>query len=143
MHIVPKPTTARGIRLSAELDREIMREAERLGRSRAAMTALLLDEAVRMRRAPGVILVDGPTGRRAVVAGSGIDVWEIVATWRAGGERFDVLHEDYSWLTEPQLRAALSYYERYPTEIEARLGREEEWTPERVARELPFSRRRS
>lgn len=92
-----------------------------------------------MRRAPGVVFVDGPTGRRAVVAGSGIDVWEIVTTWRASGADFDALVDQYPWLTQTSLRGALSYYQLYPDEIDARLVREAEWTPERVARELPFS----
>ena len=48
----------------------------------------------------------------------------------------------YHWLTEPQLRAALAYYQLYPDAIDARLEREESWTPERVARDLPFAVRR-
>ena len=39
----------------------------------------LHSEAVKMRRAPGIVFADGPSGRRAVVAGSGLDVWEIMA----------------------------------------------------------------
>ena len=42
---------------------------------------LLIDN---MRRAPGIVFADGPAGRRAAVGGTGLDVWEIVATWRAG-----------------------------------------------------------
>lgn len=83
-------------------------------------------------------MVDGPTGRRAVVAGSGLDVWEIIATWRACGKDKRQLGENYPWLTSPQLRAALAYYELYPDEIDARLAREQQWTPARVRRELLF-----
>ena len=89
-----------------------------------------------MRRAPGIVFADGPAGRRAVVAGSGLDVWEVVATWRAGGGDWEDLRTDYPWLAEPQLRAALAYYELYPAEIDARLAREERWTADRVRREL-------
>jgi len=96
-----------------------------------------------MRRAPGIVFGDGPSGRRAVVAGTGLDVWEIVATWRAGAEDFGQLRGNYGWLTEPQLRAALAYYELYPQEIDARLELEAQWTPERVATELPFARPRN
>jgi uncharacterized protein (DUF433 family) len=81
-----------------------------------------------MRRSPGVVFVDGPTGRRASVAGSGLDVWEVVATWRSSVEDFERLRQSCSWLTEPQLRAALAYYKRYPQEIDARLRRDAEWT---------------
>ncbi len=129
----------RGIRVPEPLALEIGREADRRRKSWSATAAELLDEAVRMRRAPGVVFVDGPAGRRAVVAGSGLDVWEIVATWRGTGADFDALADQYPWLTQTSLRAALSYYQLYPGEIDSRLVRESEWTPERVARELPFS----
>lgn len=100
----------------------------------------LLDEAARMRRIPGIAFSDGPSGRRAIVAGSGLDVWEVIAAWKVHGSDFDLLRQNYPWLTEAQLRTALSYYESYPDEIESRLEREEQWTPERVWREQPFSR---
>lgn len=37
--------------------------------------------------------------RRAVIAGTGLDVWEIIATWRDGGESYDDLKRNYSWLS--------------------------------------------
>lgn len=132
-------TRARGVRVPEDLDRAIAREAEAMGKSWSAATAEMLDEALRMRRAPGVIFADGPAGRRAVIAGSGLDVWEVVATWRAAGGDDEALRGDYPWLTEPQIRSALGYYRLYPEEIDERLRREEEWTPERVRRELPFA----
>jgi uncharacterized protein (DUF433 family) len=69
----------------------------------------------------------------------GVDVWEIIATWQACGHDEAQLAQHYPWLTQPQLRAALAYYQLYPEEIEARLAREQQWTPERVRRELPFA----
>jgi uncharacterized protein (DUF433 family) len=118
---------------------EIEREAARRSRSWSAMAAELLEEAVRMRRAPGIVCLDGPTGRRAVVAGSGLDVWELIAAWRGVGGQYAQLRDQYHWLSDAQLRAALGYYELYPTEIDERLAREAQWTPERVRRELPFT----
>ncbi len=91
-----------------------------------------------MRRTPGVVFADGPAGRRAVVAGSGLDVWEVVASWLGSARDFAQLRQNYNWLSEPQLRAALAYYEAYPQEIDARLDREAHWTPEKVASDLPF-----
>lgn len=132
-------TKARGVRVSDRLDDEIRREAEVRGKSWSATMQELLDEAIRMRRAPGVVFADGPSGRRAVIAGSGLDVWEVVASWRSMDQDLGRLRAGYPWLTEPQLRAALSYYRLYPAEIDARLEREASWTPERVRRELPFA----
>jgi uncharacterized protein (DUF433 family) len=136
-------TRARGIRIADELAREISCEAEAQGVSWSAMITALLTEALKMRRVPGIVMVDGPTGRRAVVAGSGLDVWEIIATWQACERDERQLAQNYPWLTQPQLRAALAYYALYPDEIEARLAREHQWTPERVRRELPFAVPRS
>jgi len=131
-------TKAKGIRISDELDREIARESESRGKSWSAITAELLEEAIRMRRAPGIVFVDGATGRRAAIAGTGLDVWEIIATWQEGGRSYEELRQNYPWLSEFQLRAALAYYELYPTEIDARLEREAQLTPERVWQEFPF-----
>lgn len=132
-------TKTRGIRITEKLEGEILREAEARGKSWSATTNELLEEALRMRRAPGVVFMDGPSGRRAVVAGTGIDVWEVVGAWKADRMDNEKLRQDFNWLTEPQLRAALGYYSLYPVEIDARLEREDAWTPERVRKELPFA----
>lgn len=124
--------TARMIDLPQDLEQEIAREAERRGQTWSSVTADLLTEAVRMRRVPGIVFGDGPAGRRAVVAGSGIDVWEVIATWQEGSRNFEELRQNYDWLSEAQLRAALRYFELYPVEIEARLQRERQWTPETI-----------
>jgi uncharacterized protein (DUF433 family) len=130
-------TKAKGIRISDQLNREITYESETRGKSWSAITNELLEEAIRMRRVPGIVFVDGVTGRRAALAG-GLDVWEIIATWLEGGRSYEELRQNYPWLTEPQLRAALAYYELYPSEIDARLEREALLTPERVWQQHPF-----
>lgn len=135
-------TKAKGIRISDQLDREITYESATRGKSWSAITNELLEEAIRMRRVPGIVFIDGPTGRRAALAG-GLDVWEIVATWQHEGRSYDMLQQSYPWLTEPQLRAALAYYELYPQEINARLEREAQLTPERVWQEFPFLKPRN
>jgi hypothetical protein len=135
-------TKAKGIRISDELDHAIQRESETRGKSWSAITNELLEEAIRMRRAPGIVFVDGATGRRAALPG-GLDVWEIIATWQEGGRSYEELRQNYPWLTESQLRAALAYYELYPSEIDARLEREAQLTPERVWQEFPFLRPRN
>lgn len=135
---------ARGVRLPQGLQAEIEREMERRGvKEWSSMVADLLEEAIRARRAPGIVFVDGATGRRPMVAGSGLEVWEVIQTWGEVGKDYDRLRAAYDWLTEPQLRAALSYYELYPAEVDVRLTRESELTPERVAAEHPFARPRS
>jgi uncharacterized protein (DUF433 family) len=129
-----------GLRLPEDVRREIEREQKVRGTTFSAAAVSLLREAIRMRRVPGIHFVEGVGGtRRAAVAGTGLEVWEIVRNYKEVGEDYGELRKSYPWLSEPQLRAALSYYELYPDEIEARLKLEESWTPERVRREITFA----
>jgi uncharacterized protein (DUF433 family) len=93
-----------------------------------------------MTRIPGIVFVNGLDTHRATIAGTGLEVWEIVATYRAVGEDFEELSSSYPRLSGSQLRAALAYYELYPEEIDARIAREESWTPEEVWSLYPFTR---
>lgn len=136
-------STARGLRVPDSLQSEIEREMERHNVTEwSTMVLQLLGEAIRMRRAPGIVFSEGPTGRRAVVAGTGLEVWEIIATWREVGEDYRRLRAAYDWLSEPQLRGALSYYEMYSDEVDGQLARERQLTLERVQKELPLSKLR-
>ncbi len=128
----------RGIRLGSVLEREIEEEASLRGQSFSAVSAELLKEAVRMRRAPGIVFTDGPAGRRATVAGTGVDIWEVIARYKAMGGDPAKTRDEFPWLTDLQLGGALLYYKLYPDEIDARLAREEQWTPEKVYERYPF-----
>lgn len=130
----------RSLRLPEPLREELEREfATRGVKEWSAGVIDLLTEALRMRRVPGVAFTDSMLGRRAVVAGTGIDVWEVIATWQAVERDEALLREAYDWLTPAQIRAAVGYYQLYPQEIDTRLALEESWTPERARRELPFA----
>lgn len=136
-------STARGIRVPSDLQEQIEAEMERRGVGEwSTMVVELLEEAMRTRRAPGIVFVDGATGRRPVVAGSGLEVWEVIGTWKEVGRNYERLRAAYEWLTEPQLRAALSYYELYEGEVERQLEREARLTEEVVQEELPFTKAR-
>ncbi|MBI4544205.1 MAG: hypothetical protein HY703_03305 [Gemmatimonadetes bacterium] len=135
------PAVPHSLRVPEELDKEINRELKRRGEREWSSGVLsLVEEAVRMSRAPGIVFVEGRGGRRAAVAFSGLEVWEIVATWKEAGENWGVLRESYAELFEAQLRAALNFYRLYPGGIDDRLELEAYWTPDRVAEEFPFTR---
>ncbi|CAN5687804.1 hypothetical protein BH23GEM10_BH23GEM10_03580 [soil metagenome] len=136
------PSTQHSLRIPVQLDREISREIQFRGERDWSKGALsLMEEAVRASRVPGVVFVHGRDGRRPAIAFSGLEVWEIIATWQEAGNSWEGLVEAYQELSENQLRAAVAYYRAYPEEIDERLAREAYWTPERVAEELPFTRR--
>src|SRR3989442_3778167 len=108
--------------------RETLRAIEQLGseegRDFSATANQLLEEAVRMRRCPGIVFTHGPSGRRATVAGTGLDGWEIVATYHGLGRSERRLRRADDSLTEPQLRAALADYAQYPAAVDSRRSRE-------------------
>jgi len=97
----------------------------------------LLAEAVKMRRCPGIVFADGPAGRRARLVGTGIELWEIIASYKSLDCNFVRLRRAYHWLTELQLRSALGYYAAYPKEIDEQINRNEAWTKKRLAEEHP------
>ena len=135
------PAVAHSIRVPEALEQEIKRELDRRGiREWSAGVLAMIDEAIRMSRAPGIIFRTAWNGeRRAAVAFGGMEVWEIIRFWNARGQNWDVFRREFEDFTEAQLRAALNYYALYPEEIDARLAREEYWTEERLARDLPFT----
>jgi uncharacterized protein (DUF433 family) len=83
------------------------------------MTAELLTEEEKIRRVPGIIFVDGAAGRRARIAGTGLDVFEIVDVCLAADEDLLSLLRTFHWLKVEQILAALDYYREFPEEINA------------------------
>ena len=131
-------TVQKSIRLPEEAVKEIEALASVTGKDFSGIARDLLIEAVKMRRCPGVIFADGPTGRRARIAGTGIDIWEFIATFKGLGENYDKLKETYHWLSEPQIRSAVAYYILYPDEIDEKITRNEDFTQEQVTNRFPF-----
>lgn len=93
--------------------------------SARAPRATLIAEAEKQRRVPGIVFADDVTGRTARVAGTGLEVFEVIQTYRAVGNDRDRLHEAYHWLSDAQIGAALEYAAAYPEEIDQRLKLEE------------------
>ena len=100
------------------------------------------EETERSIRIPGILHVDGAVGRRARIAGTGLDVWEIIQRYYDVAEDFEALARQFHWLTGDQLTAALDYYRAYPAEIDERLATEDGLVPAEV-RSAASSRRAS
>ena len=130
------------IQKSLRLPEEVVREIESLtsstGKDFSGLAKDLLTEAVKLRRCPGITFADGPTGRRARIAGTGIEVWELISTFKGLEEDYKKLKKAYHWLSEQQIRAALSYYALYTKEIDERISANEEMTEDRVLKRFPF-----
>lgn len=141
-------------RVSIRLEEEAREAVEGLAkeerRPKSAVLRELLEEAIRLRRCPGILFLEGPTGRRPVIAGTGLEVWEVIATHQQEcGEDFEKLKKAYDWLTPTQLRSALAYYRLYPQEIDEEIRRQQALTepeaqklyPHLFAPERPARRR--
>ncbi len=90
-------------------------EADRAGISKTRMLERLAEEALRMRRFPGIVFRGPEHRRRAAVVGTGMDVWEVLMLHGAEGrETLLGAHP----VTGRQLDVALAYYREYPEEID-------------------------
>lgn len=104
------------------------------------MTTRAETEAEKMRRVPGIEFTDTPTGRMAKPVGTGIRVWQMIQSMQFFCWDRAEYFRTYDWITDAQLDAALQYYRLYPDEIDARIAREHEYTPEQVYEMYPFMR---
>ena len=132
------PAIQKSLRIPSETLDEIEAIALESGRDFSSITKDLLAEALKSRRCPGIVSADGVSGRKARVAGTGLEVWEIIATYKSVGHDFARLRNAYHWLTEQQLRAATGYYLAYPTEIDELIEKNESWTREKITEQYPY-----
>ncbi len=135
----PKRTEAdspMSVRLEESLREALRSQARRTGKPISRVINELLEMAVRMQRFPGIIFLEGPAGRRAHLAGTGLDVWEIVELlneYKASSR----LREAFPSLSPRTIQVAEAYAKTYPAEIEAFLelnARE----PKYLKQELPW-----
>jgi uncharacterized protein (DUF433 family) len=132
------PGLQKSIRLPAETLKEIEQMVKETGRDFSTITKDLLVEAIKMRRCPGILFAEGTSGRRARVAGTGIEVREIIATYQSVKKDLKRLKKAYHWLSQEQLRAALGYYSAYRHEIDRQIEQNERWDEEKVKERHPF-----
>jgi uncharacterized protein (DUF433 family) len=129
---------------SVRLDKKTLSEVESLLRLKnetfSSITTELITEAIKMRKCPGIIFVEGATGRRARIEGTGIDVWELISAYHDLRDDLPALKEAFHWLTDRQIMAAIGYARIYPDEIEMLIRKNSEWSKENSRAELPFTR---
>lgn len=86
-----------------------------------------VDESLRREDHPLIRFADGPSGRRAALVGSGLDVSEVIATIRDNdndpGEAAAYLE-----IAPGLVQAAIGYYGEYRDEIDAQIAlNQAEW----------------
>ena len=131
-------TVQKSLRIPRETFDEIERIASETGREFSSIAKDLLAEAVRMRRCPGIMFVNGVKGIKAKIAGTGLDVCEIIATYISVNNNFPRLSKAYHWLSDQQLQAAIGYYTAYRDEIDCLIEQNESWNRKAVVDHYPF-----
>jgi uncharacterized protein (DUF433 family) len=112
--------------------------ARQWGKEFSSVAKALLEEGIKMHRCPGIVFNEGTGGRRARIAGAGIEVREIIAIHKSVGGDYERLRNSLHWLSELQIRAALGYYRAYPEEIDQLIAQNESWTEESIYQRFPF-----
>jgi uncharacterized protein (DUF433 family) len=110
--------THRSFRFDPATLQRLDERARQTGLTRTALVERYVDEGLRQADHPGIVFVDEPAGRRARVAGSGLDVWEVVETVR---DNDGSIAEAAAYLTVPErmVSDAMRYYADFPYEIDA------------------------
>jgi len=124
------------MRLRRSLRKDLETTAARTRRSVAAVAQELLDEALRMRRCPGIYFVDEPSGRTAKIGGTGLGVWEVLRDF-SKDQNAKRIRKAFPQLSQAQVTAALMYYSRYRDEVQAKIDANAALTPENIERRFP------
>jgi hypothetical protein len=125
----PQPTQKPfSIRMSPRTLARLDLGARRRGEAKARTAERLIDEGLRMEDHPGIVFRDGPTGRRAALAG-GPDVWEVVKTLKEmGPPQEQAIAGAMEWgnLSRAQVDVAVRYYADFPDEVDERIANNRE-----------------
>jgi hypothetical protein len=121
---VPKSTPV-SVRLEADTYRGARELARRTSRSLSSVVSELVEEALRMRKHPGIIFSGPPANREPRVEGSGLEVWQVIEVYRACEQNVERARQVLTHFSERQFDAALGYYRSYPEEIDALIAENE------------------
>lgn len=115
------------MRLQAGASERLAIRARRAGLPPRTLAQRLIEEGLRREDHPLIRFADGPSGRRAALVGSGLDVWEAVEAVRDNDgdvERTAQTLEIPSGLVQ----AAIAYYGDYRAEIDGEIAlNDAEW----------------
>jgi uncharacterized protein (DUF433 family) len=105
------------VRLNDATIARLGRHAQRMHLAPRTLAQRYVEEGLRMDEHPLIRFADGPAGRRARLAGTGKDVWEIIAAVRDNqGDAAETAR--YLELPLGLVQAAISYYGSYRDEID-------------------------
>lgn len=130
------PETPVSVRLNKSVLSPIRAKARAAGKPVSRVIKEMLESVLRMQRFPGVVFVEGPAGRRAHLAGTGLDVWEIVCLLQEY-KTAAKLRESFPRLSLMAIQIAQAYAEAYPEEISAFVELNSQ-SPRQLKEKLPW-----
>ncbi len=130
------PSTVVSLRVSAEQAKRLKRKARQLGRSPSETGAILLDESLRRDEFAFIDFRDSAVGRQAYIQGSRLAVWQVVSLLRGYGGDVRRVCAHLEWSTT-KVKAAVSYANAFPDEIETSIQDAESCGFDRISRMLP------
>jgi uncharacterized protein (DUF433 family) len=109
------------IRLPPETIARVRERSVEYGEPLTKIVERYIEEGLRLDRHPGIVFVDGPTGRRARLAGTRLDVSFIVEVLQDNEQSIE---ETAAYLELPlwKIEAARRYYGEFQTEIDERIA---------------------
>ena len=114
----------RSFRLSASTSRLLDHRVGESGESRNAMVDRLLNESLRIEKHPFIRFITGASGKReAHIVGTRWKVRQVIVSLKGEKGQIAAVVKGFD-LTEPQVRAAVSYYADFTDEIDADIERD-------------------
>lgn len=111
------------VRVAAETFEDLERRAHERGVPRNALTERYIAEGVKMDEHPEIAFREGALGRRAILNGTRLDVWQVIETVRNSDSSIEEAAE-YLGLAPWRVQAAVNYYAVYRDEVDEIAERE-------------------
>lgn len=111
------------VRVASPTFEELERRAHERGVPRNALTERYIAEGVKMDEHPEIAFREGALGRRAILAGTRLDVWQVIETVRNCDNSVKEA-ADYLGLPPARVEAAVTYYAVYREEVDQIAERE-------------------
>jgi uncharacterized protein (DUF433 family) len=109
------------LRLKDQQVRQLDRLAQREGRTKAEMAAVLLERLLRLTEFPHVVLRDFGSGPEAFISGTRLRVWRI-AVLAQEVEGNTAWIAEYLNVSERAIKDALKYADAFPEDIEVAIA---------------------
>jgi uncharacterized protein (DUF433 family) len=116
------PRHPTSLRLSDSVAAELDRTAKRAGESRTRLVERYIDEGLRRDEHPLIDFRGSGSARRPALAGSRLDVWQVIATFKNSEKDVDATAK-YFDIPVAHVRAAIRYYAQYKDEIDEYIER--------------------